>query len=170
MGTQELQLAILYDLTYRLGDVGKIRLQKLAYFLQEAFAVPTKFPFKMHHYGPYSETIETNTARLKLAGYVDVAADAQGYGFHITPTDEAQGEWRDLVKPFKDSIEGVINNFGQRAIPELELAATIHYVKRLRPEVSTSELVGTVGQLKPKFDQKYVSQVASQLEEIGILT
>ncbi len=169
MDTQELQLAILYDLTRRLGDVGKIRLQKLAYFLQEAFGVPTKFPFRMHHYGPYSEAIETNTARLKLAGYVDVATDVQGYGFHITATDDAQGEWLDLVQPFNDSIDGVVNHFGQRAIPELELAATIHYVKKLRPDAPTSQLLRMVGQLKPKFDQQYVSHVSSELERLGIL-
>ena len=169
MGTQELQLAILHDVTSRLGDVGKVQLQKVAYFLQEAFGVPTKFPFKMHHYGPYSEALETNTSRLKISGYVDVKPDLQGYGFHITATDEPPEEWRNLVQPYKESIDRVIEHFGQRRTPELELAATIHYMKKLQPEVTTKELLKRVSALKPKFDESDVSNMHSELDELNML-
>ena len=169
MGTQELQLAILHDVTSRLGDVGKVQLQKIAYFLQEAFGVPTKFPFKMHHYGPYAEVLETNMAWLKLAGYVDVQPDVQGYGFHITATDEPPEEWWNLVQPYKDSIDRVMEHFGQRRTPELELAATIHYMKRLQPEIATTELLKRVRALKPKFDKSDVSNMHSELDKLDML-
>ena len=169
MSTQELQLAILHDVTCRLGDVRKIRLQKLVYFLQEALGVPTKFQFRMHHYGPYADSLETNTARLKLAGYVNVEPDLQGYGFHITPTDEPQEEWRQLIQPYKERIDEVINALGDLQIRELELAATIHYVKRLRPNLPNHELLGMVRALKPKFEEDYVSQVRAKLEDLKML-
>ena len=169
MGTQELQLAILHDVTSRLGDVGKIRLQKLAYFLQEAFGVPTKFSFKMHHYGPYAEALETNTARLKLAGYIDVKPDVQGYGFHITATDAPREEWKNLVQPYEGSIDRLVEDFGQRPTSELELAATIHYVNKLRPELPNDELLMMVRALKPKYGEGDVSNIHSELKRLDLL-
>jgi uncharacterized protein YwgA len=59
MDTQDLRLAILHEVISELDDVGKTQLQKLGYFLQEAFSVPTKYSFRMHHYGPYAEALET---------------------------------------------------------------------------------------------------------------
>ena len=169
MSTQELQLAILHDVTSRLGDVRKIQLQKLAYFLQEAFSVPTKFQFKMHHYGPYAEALETDTARLKFAGYVDVEPDSQGYGFHITSTDGPREEWSKLIGPYRKSIERVIETFGHSSVSALELAATIHYMKKLRPSLQTDEILRMVGALKPKFTASYISDVHDDLERLDLL-
>ena len=168
MSSQELQLAILHNVTSRLGDVGKVQLQKLAYFLQEEFGVPTKFSFRMHHYGPYAEDLETATSRLKLAGYIQVEPASDGYGFHITPSDQPLEEWGDIVQPYSEVIDRVVGAFGKRAVSELELAATIHYMIKLRPELSTAELIESVRALKPKFNEDYVHKVYSELEQLDM--
>ena len=169
MSTQELRLAILHEVISRLEDLRKIQLQKLVYFLQEAMAVPTNYPYRIHHYGPYAEAVETDTTRLRFLGYVEVNADPQGYGFHITPTDDPREEWAEALRPYTDSIDSVIDIFGHHRISELELAATIHYMKKLRPSLPTDELLALVRGLKPKFSEQYVCNVHSQLEELGLL-
>ena len=169
MSSQELQLAILHNVTSRLGDVGKIQLQKLAYFLQEGFGVPTKFSFRMHHYGPYAEDLETATSRLRLAGYIQVEPDSEGYGFHITSSDQPLEEWSELVEPFSESIDDVVEAFGDKMTSELELAATIHYMTKLRPELPATELIESVRALKPKFDENYVSKAYNELEQLDLI-
>ena len=170
MNTQELQLAILHKVISELGDVGKTKLQKLGYFLQEAYGVSTKFPFKMHHYGPYSEALETDIARLRLAGYVKVESDQLGYGFHITKIDNPPEEWEQLIEPHRNSVERAITEFGRHSTPELELAATIHFVKNLSPGIPSQEVVGKARALKPKFDEGYVVKVYEDLEQMGLLS
>lgn len=169
MSTQELQLAILHRVTSQLGDVGKIRLQKLAYFLQEAMEVPTKFSFRMHHYGPYAEDLERDTAWLKFAGYINIASDPEGYGFHITPTDGPREEWKTMLHHHEESIELAVDIFGDRSISELELAATIHYMRRLRPKLDTDELLNVVRDLKPRFSVGYVSAIHAELKQLNLL-
>ena len=87
MNTQELQLAILHKVISELDDVGKTKLQKLGYFLQEAYGVSTKFPFRMHHYGPYSEALETDIPRLTLCGY------DEGRSLTFRATDFTSSRW-----------------------------------------------------------------------------
>ena len=170
MSTPELRLAVIHEITSRLGDVGKIQLQKLVYFLQEAMAVPTKYPYRMHHYGPYAEALETDMARLRFAGYINIKPDEQGYGFHISPADDPREEWKHLLQPYGEAIDSVVRAFRYRPSFELELAATIHYMKGLRPNWSTERLLEMVRALKPKFDAKKVADAHSELTHLGLLS
>ena len=169
MSTQELRLAVQFEIISRLEDVGKIQLQKLTYFLQEEMDVPTEYPYRMHHYGPYSEGLETDTTRLKFAGYVDVQPDSGGYGFHITRTDNPREEWASLREPYSEEINRVVEIFAGRRIPELELMATIHYMRNLRPNLSNKELLEMVRALKPKFSEGYVNKVHNEMEVLGLI-
>ncbi len=169
VNSQELQLAVTHNLITRLKDVGKIRLQKMMYFLQETTDVPTKLSFRMHHYGPFSEDLETDTTWLKLAGYVKIERDSQGYGFHIIPADEPREEWSDMIERYGESIDQVVAIFAPRTTPELELLATIHYVKCLQPDLPSYEILKIVRALKPKFNESYVAQTHAELEQLGIL-
>ena len=169
MSTQELRLAILHEVISRLGYVRKIQLQKLVYFLQEAMAIPTNYPYRIHHYGPYAEAVETDTTRLRFLGYVEVTADSQGYGFHITPTDDPREEWSEMLRNYREPIDHIIDIFGHHRMSELELAATIHYMKKLRPNLPTDELLSLVQGLKPRFSEQYIHDAHSQLERLGLL-
>ena len=170
MSTQELRLAVVHKVIYDLTDVGKTKLQKLMYFLQETQDVPIGYPFKMHHYGPYAEALETDTARLRLAGFIAVDPDPNGYGFHITPTDEAPDEnWDQFVLPHKYAVDKTIKDFGSWQTHQLELAATIHFVERLTPNSSPVDVLNKVRALKPKFDAGYVLDVHKGLAQMGIV-
>ena len=169
MNTQELRLAILHRIIDKSEDVGKVQLQKLCYFLQEALDVPMGYSFRMYHYGPYADSLETDMSRLKLTGYIDIERDSQGYGFHITKSDDPMQEWNDQIEPYKGKIDDVIENLGSRPAYELELAATIHFVKNLLPASSTDEVVSKVEALKPKFSDDRIRDLQSELRDLGLI-
>ena len=170
MDTQDLRLAIAHVIVSELGDVGKTKLQKLVYFLQAAHGIPTRYPFKMHHYGPYSEALETDVARLSHAGYVNVSSDRMGLGFHITlGQSQSEGQWHAALAPHQRSIRQDIGMFGEREVFELELAATIHFVKALSPQWRKDRVIATTQRLKPKFTPSFVEEWYDRLEQRGLL-
>ena len=117
---QQVKLAILYDVIKALEDVGKTRIQKTVYFLQEAFGVPLSYSFRMHHYGPYSEEVETDISRLKMTGYVFVKPDLQGYGFHVGVSDLPEDEWQNMTSPYKGKIDTVLSLVKDKQTSDLE--------------------------------------------------
>ena len=169
MNTQEFRLAILHRMISELKGAGKTRLQKLGYFLQEAMGIPTTYSFRMHHYGPYAEALETDIARLSLTGYIEIEPDSQGYGFHIKAIDDPLEEWSRLVEPYIEAIGRAIGVFGNRQTHELELAATIHFVNSLLTDASTDEVLVRVKSLKPRFTESYIHDVHSELKNVGFL-
>ena len=170
MSNGELQLAILHDVTSRLKDTGKIPLQKLAYFLQEALGIPTKYRFRMHHYGPYAEALETNLSRLNFTGYIDIQPGSQGHGVHITSIDDPEEEWIKLLHPYRELIDRGIETFGSWSTPKLELAATIHFVNKLQPDTPAEGILARVKSLKPKLSESYIAQVHDELKRSGLLS
>ena len=166
MDTQDLRLAITHVIVKELGDVGKTKLQKLVYFMQAARGVPTGYPFKMHHYGPYSEALETDISRLAHSGYLFVNPDEMGFGFHITPGEsQAEDRWNAGLAPLQPSIRQVIELFRACETSELELAATIHFVKTLSPTWSRDRVIETTKRLKPKFATTFVEEWYGRLEQ-----
>ena len=65
-------------------------------------------------------------------------------------------------------VDRVISEFGGRSISELELAATIHFVKNLFPDIPPQEVVAKVKALKPKFDEGYVTGAHDELMPNGL--
>ena len=169
MDIQEFRLAVLSRIISGLQDAGKIQLQKLIYFLQEAFGLPTEYVFRMHHYGPYSEDLDTDMTRLKVTGYVSIDPDLDGYGFHVKPVDVPDQNWESLVAPYGKQINQVLKLFGDRPASELELAATIHFVDHLLKEASHEQVIETVISLKPKFNRAYITSCQTELREQGLL-
>ena len=170
MSNEELQLAILHNVTSQLKDTGKIRLQKLAYFLQEALGIPTKYRFRMHHYGPYAEALETHLSRLNFTGYVDIQPDSQGHGVHITSIDDPEEEWIELLHPYRELIDRGIETFRSWSTPRLELAATIHFVNKLQPDIPAEGILARVKSLKPKLGESYIAKVHDELKRSGLLS
>lgn len=166
---QQVKLAILYEVVEALKDVGKTRIQKTVYFLQAAFGVPLNYSFRMHHYGPYSEEVETDIIRLKMTGYVFVKPDLQGYGFHVGVLDPPEDEWQDMTSPYKQQIDTVLGLVQGKETSDLELMATLHFVDHLTNEPSQSKLIDAVHALKPKFSREYIMGFQNQLTAAGLL-
>ena len=165
MSTQELRLAILHRIIRDYPAVGKTRLQKFGYLLQETLTVPTKYLFRMHHYGPYAESLETSISRLKLSGYVDIRFSPTGYGFEISAIDEPADEWERLLEPYAPIVKTVEDKFGRLMPAELELWTTLHFVEQLLGDAAAEEVINNVKALKPKFSEAHIAKVRTDLKE-----
>ena len=67
------------------GDIGKTKIQKIMYFLQESVGAPLMYPFRMHYYGPYSDELDGILSLTKSLRYIDINPDPNGFGYHVTP-------------------------------------------------------------------------------------
>ena len=165
---EELRAAIIHAFVSRLGDVGKIKIQKLAYFLQEAYGTRLEWSFYMHHYGPYSEDIETDISNLKSMGYVSVNPDPAGYGFHVMAVPQGEPGWATVIENAEEQISDVLEHFGSMDASQLELAATIHFVRNSFG-FNKGAVISSVRARKPKFSKKLISDAYENLAGLGLL-
>ena len=163
------RLAILYEVVEALGDVGKTQLQKTLYFLQEAYGVPSRYAFRMHHYGPYSEDLDTDMTRLEMTGYLSIRPDIQGYGFHVQISDKPDESWNSLTQPYRQPIEKALALVRDKTPSELELMATLHFVCGLLGGPLEQDLIETVHGLKPRFSREHINRWRLELIEEGLL-
>jgi hypothetical protein len=169
MSTEALRAAVVHYLVVEVGDVGKTKLQKLLYFLQEAKEVPTFYPFRMHYYGPYSDEIDNDLLRHEAVGAIKIEADTNGYGYHITPIVELSSAEKKEVVKFETQIQEMLTLFGDKRAPDLELAATIHYAHRLMNKPSDEALAATVKGLKPQFSPPTILSTIHDLRRNKLL-
>ena len=167
---QTKRMAVVYRVIEARGDSGKTELQKTIYFLQQAFGVQTNYQFRMHHYGPYSEELDTDMTRLNMLGYVSIKQDAQGYGYHVVVSDPPDNNWASLVSPLIEPIQQVMSLVQGKVTSELELMATLHFVNSLYANPPEDELINTVQGLKPKFSGEQVMNVYRELVGAGLLS
>ena len=116
-------------------DLGKTKVQKITYFLQESVGVPSKYPFRMHYYGPYSDDLDGDLSLAQILGYVEIERDPDGYGYHVTPGSECVDEdfaSPDTISGLASSMTGAIDILAQLETVDLELYATIHFIGRSR--------------------------------------
>lgn len=167
---QAVRLALVYEVVNQLKETGKIRIQKLMYFLQEIFDAPTNYSFRMHHYGPYSQELETDLARLRSSGYLSVKQDSQGYGYHVCVEDKPEDSWSEFIDPYRSGLESVIELLGSKQTSQLELMATLHFANKISNYPSQQKLIEIVHGLKPKFSEIAIEQCRIELEDAHLLT
>ena len=166
---QTIRLALVYEVVNKLKDTGKIRLQKLMYFLQEAFDVPTNYSFRMHHYGPYSDALDGDLSLAKALGHIEIEPDSEGFGYHVTPIKAASVSWSITIAPSREQIDNAISLLGSLRTWELELDATIHFVSELGASASEDEISNTVRSLKPKFTIEIIRSAYGRLLESDLI-
>lgn len=166
---EDLNFAVLHQLVSQSGDVGKIQLQKLAYFLQESYGIPLGYTFRMHHYGPYSRELDDDLLKLRLMGFIDMQAAISGYGFHVTKLCDAEPGWAKALARYESQLGDAIEKLGDLPASLLEIQATIHYVSQLVEGASAEEVVTIVHGLKPKFLPERIAEAHQQLEQLDLL-
>ena len=157
------RLAVIQLIVNELADTGKIKIQKILYFIQEALGAPLEYRFRMHHYGPFSEDIESDISVMRAVGYIDVEADANGYGYHITPASEEQLPWDSELAKYRGEMVDAIDGLKVLDASDLELFATVHFVQHLLEKASKEDVLDSVSQLKPKFTKQTIQSAYDQL-------
>ena len=150
------------------GDVGKTKIQKISYFLQESVGVPLEYPFRMHYFGPYSEELDRILSLCESVGLIDIQPDPDGFGYHVTTLEQVEGSWiqeYDISKePEIKQINEAITVLGNIETPRLELYATIHFIDRREGQQDKGRTIEIVKRLKPKFSHSQVENAYQNLK------
>ena len=146
--------------------VGRIRLQKIVYLLQEA-GLGKNYKFKYYHYGPYSEQL-SNEVELDVALFGSIVEDeatgASGYKYSIYRSQDPTGEHLGGL-PTSVVLE-ICSSIKARTSVVAELAATIHWLKNYE---AASDVKSELNRRKPqKFTEERFLQACSLLDEIGL--
>ncbi len=168
-----LRLAVIKRIVTTCSDVGKTKVQKIAYFLQESVGVPLKYPFRIHYFGPYSDRLDSVLSFTRALGAVDISPDPEGFGYHVTPGSEdgnGLSHAYDLSKhPKIEEIDRAIRDLGSLETYELELYATIHFINGTDEEQSKQDVLEIVSGLKPKFNKDAIDRAYQTLERAGLI-
>jgi uncharacterized protein YwgA len=108
--------------------VGKIRLQKMVYLLDQLGAM-SGFLFEYHHYGPYSEDLAEAVDDDVIFGRIEEdqrrrVSDGVSY---VVYRSSNQGEQSSDTFS-QPAIRGAIEEMNRQSMTILELAATIHWL------------------------------------------
>lgn len=171
------RVELVREIVRRYGDIGKTKIQKITYFLQESVGMPLGYPFRMHYYGPYSDELDGILSLTKSLGYVDIEPDPNGFGYHVTPVEESEGiPWqgydrrRDLeVRELTEVIDGAIGILGELDTPKLELFATIHFIGGPKGNYSKAQTLQIVKRLKPKFSEYEIGDAYQTLQRANLI-
>lgn len=169
------RLAFIQEIVERHAGIGKTKLQKISYFLQEAVEVPLKYRFRMHYFGPYSDDLDNALSLSRALGYVKIAPDPDGFGYHITPGEVTEDRWFQDYDMAEDTgadvktVEQVIDILGKLKVHELELYASIHFIGKSKSGISKENTLATVRKVKPGFSAKQVEQAYQKLQEAKLI-
>lgn len=168
-----LRLAVIERIVSTCSDIGKTKVQKIAYFLQESVGVPLKYPFRMHYFGPYSDRLDSVLSLARALGAVDISPDPEGFGYHVTPGTEYESTWSrnyDIASdPNIAAIDNAVKVLGSLDKSDLELYATIHFISKSEEEPKKDRVLATVGSLKPKFSRDKIYGAYQTLQRAGLI-
>lgn len=172
-------------LVYLLEELGRKRyyglivVQKIVYFLREAFGVDLPYDFYFYHFGPYSDDLDWDLRMMKIFGFIRIGSDPKRTGYNIEVVKENSEECMQPAQGFisanRSKVKHVLELCGDYTPSGLELASTIHFVyeniRRGRTkEPMRSIVVEKVKELKPKFTQKEIEEQYDYLIKQKIIT
>ena len=144
---------------------GKTRLQKTFYLL-EACGLESGFDYEYHHYGPYSFELTQATDDAVVAGLIEVE---ERFGHHQVPyTIFSSKEKRpsEIGSLDGDVVVKLLSIMDIYSALELELAATIHYLREIG---YGDEAIEEIKIRKPmKADETRLKRAQSALNELRI--
>ena len=166
------RIAFIQRIVDRSNDIGKTKIQKISYFLQEAVGVELMYPFRMHYYGPYSDELDRTLSLTSSIGFMDITPDPNGFGYHVTPAEEGSTWSREYdIEDYPDiqHIDKAIDVLSGLETHMLELFATIHFVGGPKTKLSESQTLDTVGRLKPKFTRDQIGRAYQTLKGANLI-
>jgi len=154
------------------GSLGKKKLQKLVYILQQLEGVSAGFRFRFFTYGPFSDDLAVSLDVAERMGGVRVDYDPGANAYQISGGSKAGsviGNGQEFLQTHEEAINRVLERFGDRTAMELELIATIVYLLEENGQMGSDEMIKRVIELKPKYDRQRVSRAIGELSKYGYL-
>jgi uncharacterized protein YwgA/O-acetyl-ADP-ribose deacetylase (regulator of RNase III) len=152
--------------------VGRIRLQKLAYFLS-AVGVPLDVEYRRSSYGPYAAHLKPILARLLNNGLIEERKRRNMFAVSVGPTyEDARNAYAGELAKWDSQIDRVTDLFARLRTDQTEVAATIHFAsrelaKRLGRTPSEADVLDEVmawkARRRPPLDRDEVAAVIRSL-------
>ncbi|MBX3328939.1 MAG: hypothetical protein KF722_00945 [Nitrospira sp.] len=164
---------------------GKTLLQKVCYFAEVALNMGV--PFKAHHYGPYSPTIEESVGELKELGFIEEhtvgfgVSNPSGFGelrrYDYRLTDDGRKVVEDLKSKKRveaKSISGLVERIKKSGNPdyfELSIAAKSYFILRKQNKPMTnSEIEKEAQKLGWPLQEGSVQKAIHLLQGLKLVT
>ncbi len=145
--------------------VGRVRMQKIVYLLQQLGFEEADFDFTYHHYGPYSQEVDSAEWYADAFGLVREMRERRridGVQYSVFElTDEGK-----KVEPLPDRFRGLVKEWAKMRSIILELAATAHWLSEVEKVEDWEKEI----RLRKtwKVDNGRLDKALKLLEELGL--
>jgi uncharacterized protein YwgA len=159
----------------KLSVVGKVKIQKVIYFLQKACGVDLGYEFFMHYYGPYSPELNDTLQGMKTEGLLKFSLFIYSsyYGYNIELGEKASKTVQ-LPTHIREKADKIIGLFNTNDAQKMELLSSIHFVRAIlkeqRKPSDKKSVVKEVNLLKPKFEQEKIAEAYEELRQNELLS
>ena len=117
--------------------LGRTAIQKLIYFIR-VLGVPMKYDFRIHHFGPFCDSIPAAMDWLKAGDVIeDVSFTDKSSNYRIGSTEEGQATLKSIFDEFQtelseheSTIRTVVQSMVALSPEELEIVATLDFCYR----------------------------------------
>lgn len=106
---------------------GQTHLQKALYICEQMLAMPLGLDYQLHHYGPFSRSLEQSIQRLVADSALTFVPQPPPYGPRIATSEGAETirhAHPDVVAQYDEGLEFVATMINRRGIRDLERIAT----------------------------------------------
>ncbi len=158
--------------------LGRTALMKCLFFLKTVKHVPLPYSFGLYTYGPFDSNVLDDLQYAEALGAVRGTLveyqRARGYEYQRGPNiEELERQAREFLFRYKESIDWVLNEFGNRSAIDLEMASTLVYIdrtiKRKKERATIVDLARMVHEVKPHLTIDTIEREARSLKEKDLL-
>jgi len=160
-------------------SLGRTALMKCLFFLKVLRNVPLPYNFRLYTYGPFDSDVLDDLRYAESLGAVESRLvsfpGGRAYEYQRGPkAKELERQAGEFPARHKESINWVLNEFGNRTAVDLEVASTLVYVDRALAEknvrTTIAELARKVHDVKPHLALDAIEREACALKERNFLT
>ena len=174
------RIALIADLVARSPSrLGRTALMKCLFFLKVLKGLPLPYNFRLYTYGPFDSDVLDDLQYAEYLGAVESELvtyyGGRGYEYGRGPKAEGlQNESKDFLAKYRESVDWVLKEFGNRTAMDLEMASTLVYIDRTsgkkNAKKTIADLARKVHEVKPHISADAIEREAQKLRERGLLT
>ncbi len=160
---------IILNIMKRNPDLGKTKLMKIIYMLQQVKKVDLGYDFDIYTYGPYSSEVLESVDELTDEGLMlSKMYQYNNYvGYELSLTDEGAQALSDIEKKEDVAIRDILDFAEGKSAKDLELYSTIifinHFYSRSKSGSGSTVVTKKVHEIKPHFEEKSISEAYEAL-------
>lgn len=127
------------------SKLGKTKLVKLLYFIQEYGDFDLGYDFGLYTYGPFDSYILHELDIINNSGDIHIIKPDNGWGYDINVVNN--GVYNTIAS---DIIDSILNKLGGLSAKVLEIRSTLHFINK-HDHLCGDELIDRVIDIKPNY-------------------